>query len=214
MEVYVNNSIIKSKEDQDHVTDLAETFATLRKHQMKLNLKKCFFSVKSGKFLGFMVSKRGIDANPAKVQATLDLPEPKTKRNVQCLTGRMAVLSRIISRASNKGLPFFKALKLPKSKELIWEDEQKEAFKQHREHLAQLLTLARPAEGETLYLYVAVGPATISAIFLREEEKIQQSIFFVSHTLTDAETRYPLLERVAYAVVVAARKLRPYFDCH
>ncbi|XP_021719468.1 uncharacterized protein LOC110687160 [Chenopodium quinoa] len=169
MEVYVDDSIVKSKE-------------------------------------------RGIDANPAKVQAALDLPEPKTKRDIQRLTGRMAALSRFISKASDKGLPFFKALKFPKSKELIWEDEQKVAFQQLREHLANLPTLARPAEGEFLYLYVAVSPATVSAVLLKEEEKVQQPIYFVSHTLTDAETRYPLLEKVAYAVVVAARKLRPYFD--
>ncbi|XP_021745100.1 uncharacterized protein LOC110711036 [Chenopodium quinoa] len=119
-----------------------------------------------------------------------------------------------ISKASDKGLPFFNALKLPKSKELNWGDEQKQAFQQLREHLAQLSTLARPAEGDTLYLYVAVSPASVSAVLLREEEKTQQPIYFVSHTLTGAETRYPLLEKVAYAVVVAARKLRPYFDSH
>ncbi|XP_021735240.1 uncharacterized protein LOC110701933 [Chenopodium quinoa] len=201
MEVYVDDSIVKSKEAKDHVADLAETFATLRQNQMKLNPKKCVFGVRSGKFLGFMVSKRGIDANLAKVQAALDLPEPKTKRDIQRLTGRMTALSRFISKASDKGLPFFKALKFSKSKQL-------------REHLANLPTLARPAEGEILYLCVADSPTTVSAVLLKEEEKVQQPIYFVSHTLTDAETRYPLLEKVAYAVVVAARKLRPYFDSH
>lgn len=127
MKVYVDDYIVKSKKDTDNVTDLAETFTILRKHQMKLNPNKCIFGVKSGKFLGFLVSKRGIDANPTKVQAALDLPEPKTKRDVQRLTSRMAALSRFISRASDKGLPFFKALKPPKLKELIWEGEQKEA---------------------------------------------------------------------------------------
>ncbi|XP_021771681.1 uncharacterized protein LOC110735803 [Chenopodium quinoa] len=172
MEVYVDDSIVKSKEAKDHVSDLAETFATLRKHQMKLNPKKCVFGVRSGKFLGFMVRKRGIDANPAKVQAALDLLEPKTKRDIQRLTGRMAALSRFISKASDKGLPFFKALKLPKSKELMWEDEQKIAFQQLREQLANLPTLARPAEGEVLYLYVAVSPATIVVLTDQPLEKI------------------------------------------
>ncbi|XP_021732042.1 uncharacterized protein LOC110698832 [Chenopodium quinoa] len=214
MEAYVDDSIVKSIDEKDHFTDLAETFATLRKHNMKLNPKKCVFGVKSGKFLGFMVSKRGIDANLAKVQAALDLPEPRTKRDIQRLTGRMAALSRFISRASDKGLPFFKALKLQSSNNIEWGDEQKLAFQQLRDHLAQLPTLARPVVGETLYLYVAVSPTAVSAVLLKEEEKIQQPIYFVSHTLTDAESRYPLLEKIAYAVVVAARKLRPYFDSH
>ncbi|XP_056689717.1 uncharacterized protein [Spinacia oleracea] len=199
---------------------------------MKLNPKKCVFGVKSGKFLGFMVSERGIDANPDKVQAALDLPEPKTKRDVQRLTGRLAALSRFISKASDKGAPFFKALKpktLPggeaepiKKKgvprkvdpELTWGQEQRDAFQQLRAYLAQLPTLARPKEGETLYLYVAISPGTVSAVLLREEEKKQQPIYFTSRTLTDAETRYPLIEKVAYVVVVAAQKLRPYFDSH
>ncbi|XP_021727182.1 uncharacterized protein LOC110694317 [Chenopodium quinoa] len=186
MEVYVDDSIVKSKEAKDHVADLAETFATLRKHQMKLNPKKCVFGVKSGKFLGFMVSKRGIDVNPAKVHL----------------------------KGLGKRFSLLQGTQTSKSKELIWEEEQKIAFQQLREHLAHLPSLARPAEGETLYLYVAVSLANISMVLLREEEKIQQPIYFVSHTLTDSETRYPFLEKVAYAVVVAAQKLRPYFDSH
>ncbi|XP_056697934.1 uncharacterized protein [Spinacia oleracea] len=92
--------------------------------------------------------------------------------------------------------------------------EQRDAFQQLRAHLAQLPTLARPKEWETLYLYVAVSPGTVSAILLREEEKTQHPIYFTSRTLTGAETRYPLIEKVAYVVVVAARKLRPFFDSH
>ncbi|XP_021756211.1 uncharacterized protein LOC110721383 [Chenopodium quinoa] len=150
MEAYVDDSIVKRKKYADHITNLAETFVTLRKHKTKLNPKKCVFGVKSGKFLGFIVSKKWINVDPAKVQATLDLLEPKTKRDVQRFTGKMAALSGFIPRASNKGLPFFKVLKLPKSKKLICEDKKKEAFKQLRKHLAYLPTLARLVEGETL----------------------------------------------------------------
>ena len=63
IEAYVDDSIVKSKTDREHLEDLAETFRTLKKYQMKLNPKKCVFGVKAGKFLGFLVSKRGIDAN-------------------------------------------------------------------------------------------------------------------------------------------------------
>ncbi|XP_056687296.1 uncharacterized protein [Spinacia oleracea] len=78
---YVDDSIVKSIKEEDHIKDLAETFGNLRKYKMKLNPKKCVFGVKSAKFLGFMVSERGIDANPDKVQEALDLPEPETKRD-------------------------------------------------------------------------------------------------------------------------------------
>ena len=114
----MDDSIVKSKTDEDHIDDLRETFSNLRKHDMKLNPKKCLFGVKSGKFLGFLVSQRGIDANPDKVQAALDLPEPKMKKDIQRLTGRMEALSRFISKVSDKGLPFFKALKC--QKDIVW----------------------------------------------------------------------------------------------
>ncbi|XP_056688597.1 uncharacterized protein [Spinacia oleracea] len=115
---------------------------------MKLNPKKCVLGVRAGKFLGFMVSERAIDANPDKVQAALDLPKPKTKRDVQRLTGGE------VEPVKKKGVP------RKVDPELTWEQEKKDAFQQLRAHLAQLPTLAMPKEGETLYLYVAVSPGT------------------------------------------------------
>ena len=82
MEVYVDDMLVKSKEELTHLNDLEETFATLKKHQMKLNPSKCVFGVASGKFLGFMVSQRGIEANPEKVRAIIDMTSPKTVKDV------------------------------------------------------------------------------------------------------------------------------------
>ena len=78
---------------------------------MKLNPSKCVFRVASGKFLGFMVSQRGIEANPEKVRAILDMATPKTVKEVQKLTGRVAALNRFVSKSTDKCLPFFKTLK-------------------------------------------------------------------------------------------------------
>ena len=78
---------------------------------MKLNLSKCAFGVALGKFLGFMVSQRRIEANSEKVQAILDMVLPKTVKEVQKLTGRIAALNKFVSKATNKCLPFFKTLK-------------------------------------------------------------------------------------------------------
>ena len=111
IEAYVDDSIVKSKTDREHLEDLAETFRTLRKYQMKLNPKKCVFGVKAGKCLGFLVSERGIDANPEKVQAIIDLPEPKSVKDIQQLTGRMVALTRFISKSADKALPFFALLR-------------------------------------------------------------------------------------------------------
>ena len=78
---------------------------------MKLNPSKCVFGVASGKFLGFMVSQRGIEANPKKVQAIINMTSPRIIKEVQKLTGRIVALNRFVSRAMDKCLPFFKTLK-------------------------------------------------------------------------------------------------------
>ena len=111
MEVYVDDIHVKSKEELPHLDDLREIFATLRLYQMKLNPSKCAFGVVSRKFLGFMMSQKGIEANLKKVRAILDMMSPKTIKEVQKLTGRIAALNKFVSKATNKCLPFFKTLK-------------------------------------------------------------------------------------------------------
>ena len=80
MEVYVDDMLVKSIEAEEHIKDLQEAFGTLRKHRMKLNPTKCAFGVASGKFLGFMVTQRGIEANPKKIRAILDMKHPSNKK--------------------------------------------------------------------------------------------------------------------------------------
>ena len=77
--MYVDNKLMKSKDEANHLDDLKETFSTLRKYNMKLNPAKCVFAVVSGKFLGFMVSQQGIEANLDKVKAIIEVKSPKTE---------------------------------------------------------------------------------------------------------------------------------------
>ena len=111
VEVYVDDMLVKSKEEESHLDDFRETFNTLRQYSMKLNPSKCAFRVSSRKFLGFMVSQREIEANPDKVRAILKMSSPKTVKEVQSLTGKVVALNRFISKATEKCLPFFKTLK-------------------------------------------------------------------------------------------------------
>ena len=82
VEVYVDDMLVKSLDEEKHLDDLKETFDTLRRHQMKPNPSKCAFGVSSGKFLGFMVSQRRIEANLDKIQAILDMEPPKNIKEV------------------------------------------------------------------------------------------------------------------------------------
>ncbi|XP_024039511.1 uncharacterized protein LOC112098123 [Citrus clementina] len=210
MEVYVDDMITKSKIPKEHVRHLEETFELLRKYKMKLNPEKCAFGVESGKFLGFMVSHRGIEANPEKIQAIVQMTSPRNLKETQGLTGRLAALSRFISKATDKCQPFFQVIRRGKKTE--WTPECEEAFRNLKQYLQQAPLLSTPRNGDKLYLYLAVSDRAASSVLVREEEGVQYPIYYTSKALLDAETRYPPLEKWALALVVAARKLRPYFQ--
>ena len=110
VEVYMDDMLVKSAKETQHLDDLQETFDMLRRYNMKLNPSKCAFEVSSGKFFGFMVSQRRIEENPDKMQVILSMEPPKNVKEVQSLTGRVAALNRFMSKAINKCLPFFRVL--------------------------------------------------------------------------------------------------------
>jgi hypothetical protein len=210
VEAYVDDLLVKSMTDRGHVEDLRETFATLNKADMKLNPNKSFFGLTGGKFLGFMVSMRGIEIHPSKSQAILDIQPPTNLKELQSLTGRLTALNRFIARSGDVCFPFFKAMR--KSARFEW--TEKCAFEKIKEYLANPPCLSRPIAGDTLVMYLATTGHAVSAALVKEEGRDQKPIYFVSHVLRDAETRYTQLQKAAYALIVAARKLRPYFQSH
>ena len=167
IDVYVDDMLIKSKQELAHLDNLKETFATLKQYQMKLNPSKCAFGVASGKFLGFMVSRRGIEANPEKMQAILDMALSKTVKEVQKLTGRIAALNKFGSKATDRCLPFFKILK----QVFYWTDECEASFQELKRYLSNPPLLSLSKEGENLFLYLAMSATAMSIALIREESK-------------------------------------------
>ncbi|GKV42478.1 hypothetical protein SLEP1_g49874 [Rubroshorea leprosula] len=212
IEVYVDDMIVTSMRAEDHIDDLDETFQNLRRAQMKLNPLKCTFAVESRKFLGYVVSKKGIEVNPEKVQAVQQMESPKTVKDVQRLTGRVAALHRFIARSAERCLPFFKALREPKN--FQWTGECQQAFDELKQYLASAPLLSKPVDEECLYLYLGVTEEAVSSVLLREENKSQKPVCYVSKVLQGAEQNYPLVEKAAFALVYTARKLRAYFQSH
>jgi hypothetical protein len=111
---YVDDIIVKSMKQENHIADLQETFANFRQAGLKLNPEKCVFGVKKGKFLGCLVSTKGIEANPNKIEAILRMEPPNSKKGTQRLAGRLASLNRFISISAERNLPFFEILKSAK----------------------------------------------------------------------------------------------------
>ena len=140
MEVYIDDMLVKFTTVEIHIAHLSEVFQILREYNMKLNPAKCAFGVSAGNFLCFIVNNRGIEANPDKIKAVIDMPPPSSIKEVQRLTGRIAALSKFVSRASDKCQPFFQVLK----KAFQWDTKCEEAF------LALKTYLSSPHYGEPL----------------------------------------------------------------
>jgi hypothetical protein len=145
VEVYIEEMLVKSKQEGDHLNDLEETFKTLRKYRM--------------------VWQRGIEANPDKIRTILEMQPPRTIKETQGLIGRITALNCFVSRSTDKCLPFFKVLK----KAFEWMNECQQAFEELNVYLATPPLLSTSKQGEELYLYLSVSPMAVSLALLQEE---------------------------------------------
>ncbi|XP_073130049.1 uncharacterized protein [Henckelia pumila] len=212
VEVYVDDILVKSRTRDHFIPDLEETFGTLRRYGVKLNPAKCVFGVKSGKFLGFVVTERGIEVNLEKVKILREMPSPSSIREVQRLTGRVTALSRFIARSAHRSHPFFQVLR--KAQRFGWSEDCERAFQELKEHLANPPILFKPKPGERLWVYISTTEFAVSTVLIKEEGGDQKPVYYVSHALKGPETRYSEMEKMALALILTARKLRPYFLSH
>ena len=158
--------VVKTKEFDCFIPDLEETFNSLRSFRWKLNPTKFVFGVPSGKLLGFIVSHRGIEANPEKISAIINMEAPTSVKDIQKLTGCMAALNRFLSRLGERGLPFFKLLK--KQDKFKWSQEAADALKELKEHLQSPPILTAPMLGEEMLLYIAATTHVVSTAIVAE----------------------------------------------
>ncbi|CAJ2652108.1 unnamed protein product [Trifolium pratense] len=212
LEVYMDDMIVKSPEELDHVVHLRKVFEQARKYKMRFNPEKCTFGVRAGKFLGFYLTERGIEANPDKCRAFAELPTPSDKKSIQTLNGMLTSLSRFVSKSAQHALPFFKLLK--KEAVFEWTDECEQALQHLKKALSEPPVLSRPNNEEVLYLYLSVASEAVSAALIRETNEGQKPVYFTSKALQGPELRYQQIEKIALALVYAARRLRHYFLAH
>ena len=201
---------MKSLRENNHLDDLQETFDTLRSYNMKMKPSKCVFGVTARKFLGFMVSQRGVEVNLEKVRAIMELRPPRTMKEVQSLNGKIVALNWFVFKAMDNCLPFFRTLR----KSFEWTNECQKAFEDLKKYLLSPPLLSPSKSGEELYLYIALSQAAVNATLVREEEGTQRPVYFVSRAFRGVEERYPWMEKLAFVLVTAARKLKPYFQAH
>ena len=158
IEIYIDNMVVKRKMVSEHLGDLRTIFEILRNYKLRLNASKCSFGVGSGKFLGYMVTHRGIEVNPDQIKAINNLRSPRNPKEVQKLTGMAAVLNRFISRLADRCRPFF--LLINKWKDFKWTEECVTAFQQLKDYLARPPIMFSPKPDEVLFAYIEIGRAS------------------------------------------------------
>ena len=209
VEVYIDYMVVKSKVVSEHLADLANIFEILKRQKLRLNASKCSFGVGLRKFLGYMVTHRGIEVNPYQISAINSLQPPQNPKEVQKITGMMAALNRFISRSAERCRPFF--LLLHKWKEFQWSEECVMAFQELKRYLSHPPIISSPVVDEILFAYIAVTLYAISLVLIWVDSGIQRAVYYVSKSLNEVEVRYLPLEKAILAVVHATRKLPHYF---
>jgi hypothetical protein len=158
------------------------------------------------------VSERGIKANLEKIDAIQQMKPPSSVRQVQKLEGRIAALSRFLSKAAERGLPFFKTLR--GAGKFSWMPKCQAAFDELKRYLQSPQALVSPLAGIELWLYLAASPVAVSIALVQETKAGQKLVYFVSEALQGAKVRYIEMEKLAYALVMASTKLKHYFQAH
>jgi ribonuclease HI len=218
VEAYVDDIVVKTKRASDLLSDLETTFKCLRAKGVKLNPDKCVFGVPRGMLLGFIVSERGIEANPEKIAAITSMGPIRDLKGVQRVMGCLAALSRFISRLGEKGLPLYRLLR--KVERFTWTPEAEEALENLKALLTKTPILVPLAAGEALLIYIVATTQVVSAAIVVERREeghalpVQRPVYFISEVLSETKARYPQIQKLLYAVVLTRRKLRHYFESH
>jgi hypothetical protein len=169
IEAYVDDIIVKSKKTGDLVHDLTEVFEKLRQHGVKLNPEKCVFGVPRGMLLGFVISERGIEANPEMISTIMNMRPIKNLKGVQRVTACLAALSHFIARLGERSLPLYKLMK--KSDHFAWTPEAQEALDSLKNMLKSPLILTVPTTEEPMPLYISATTQVITAALVVEREE-------------------------------------------
>ena len=184
-------------------------FERIRRFKLRLNPKKCTFWVTFGKFLGHIVSERGIKVDPEKIRAILDMPASRTERDIRGFLGRLQYINRFIVKLIDICEPIFRLLRKNQSK--IWNDDCQSTFEKVREYLLSPPVLVPPTSGRPLLLYFSFSNMALGCMLaqLNDSEK-ERAIYYLSKRMLEYECRYIMIQRLYLALIWATRSLRLY----
>jgi hypothetical protein len=210
---YVDDIVVASKKKASYTSGLIETFTNMREAKLKLNLEKCVFGVTQGKVLVCLMSTKGIEASPDKINAIIQMQPPQTRKEVQKLEGHIAALNRFIAKLTERNLLFFSVLR--GSSKVEWGLEKQKAFDDMKQYLQHLPTLSSLEQGQPLILYISTTHSIVSGALVMEKEvarsgasaKQQYLVYFISEVLAGSKKYYSKVEKICYVVIMCSRKL-------
>nr|GEV17003.1 hypothetical protein [Tanacetum cinerariifolium] len=196
IEVYIDDLVVKSYTEAEMLRDIDETRSVL----------------------GICSHPDGIKPCPDKTAVVLQLPSPRTIKEVQSLNGKLASLNRFLSKSAKKSLPLFKTLKkCIKKSDFHWTAEAEQAFKQPKQHLSELPLLVAPKPKEELIIYLFATYGAISAVLMTERGATQMPIYFISRALQGPKLNYTPMKKLVLSLVFAAKRLlrtAAKIECH
>ncbi|CAN6688414.1 unnamed protein product [Malus baccata var. baccata] len=207
MKVYIDDIVVKSKTEEQHLIDLRQALTRMRIHKLKMNPKKCAFGIRAGNFLGFLVHQRGVQVDKNKSRAIMESPSPTNKVQLQKLLVKINFLRRFIANLEGKIQPLTPLLRLKDKENFEWGPPHQKAFDSIKAYLTSPPVLVPPQRGKPLKLYISASEKSIGSLLAQNNEGgKKQAVYYLSRILTEVETRYSPVERLCLALYFIAIK--------
>ncbi|KAK1629369.1 hypothetical protein QYE76_003684 [Lolium multiflorum] len=208
VEIYIDDVVVKSVATDGHLEDLRRVLDRTRKFGLRMNPKKCAFGVTAGQFLGFLVHERGIEIGLKSQEAVRTMKPPTTKKELQCLIGKINFVRRFISNLSGRIEPFMGLVKIKPDEEFRWGAEQQQAFDDIKEYLTKPPVLVPPQQDRPFYIYLSVADTSIASVVVQVYDGLEKVVFYLSRRMLDAETRYPEIEKLCLCLFFTCTKIQ------
>ncbi|GKU89586.1 hypothetical protein SLEP1_g3710 [Rubroshorea leprosula] len=211
MEIYIDDVVVKSHGEADHLVHLRKAFERMRQHGLKMNPLKCAFEVSAGNFFGYLVHERDLEVDKNKARAVIEAKPPQNKKELQRFLGQVNFLRRFISNLAGKTRVFSALLKLKFEADFKWEEHHQSAFDMIKRYLSRPPVLVPPVKNKPLILYISAADESIGCLLAQGNDKKQeQAMYYLSQCLTQTEVKYSSVEKLCLALFFAAIKLRHY----
>ena len=178
-----------------------------------MNPLKCAFAVESGVFLGFVVCYHGIEIEPKKITAIMNMPPPTNLKELKSLQGKLAYIRRFIFNLSGRIQPLSRLMN--KRAPFVWDEQCQEGLDSIKRYLVNPPILAAPVKGRPLILYIATQPSSIGALLAQHNDEGKKvACYFLSRTMVGAEHNYSPIEKLCLGLIFTLKKLRHYMLTH